>query len=117
MAKKMRNANDFSSKANEILEMAQKAGIEKNFFFASTFQRYQVQLEILSELEKKFTDDGVMVIKEYVKGKPNIYTHPAVSDYNRTSTAANQTVATLLKIITTLSDHSIIDNNDSSDEL
>lgn len=48
------------------------------------------------------TKDGCLVSKEYVKGRKNVYTHPAISEYNKTSTAANQTVQTLIKIITTL---------------
>ena len=50
-----------------------------------------------------------MVTKEYVKGRGNVYTHPAIGEYNRTSTAANQTVQTLMKVITTL-------RNDDSEE-
>ena len=37
--------------------------------------------------------------KEYVKGRENVYTHPAVSEYNRTTDSANRTVQTLMKII------------------
>lgn len=40
-----------------------------------------------------------MVTKEYVKGRENVYTHPAVSEYNRTTDSANRTVQTLMKII------------------
>ena len=42
--------------------------------------------------------------KEYVKGRKNVYSHPAISDYNRTTDSANKTVVTLMKIITTLRD-------------
>ena len=42
--------------------------------------------------------------KEYVKGRKNVYSHPAISDYNRTTDNANKTVVTLMKIITTLRD-------------
>ena len=108
------NLND---KAKELLEMAQEAGVEQNFFFVSTFKRYQVQLNILSQLESEIKKAGVLVTKQYVKGRENIYTHPAVTDYNRTSTAANQTGQTLLKIITTLAEHSIGDSIQEDDEL
>ena len=108
---------NLNEKMKELLEMAQKAGVEQNFFFLSTFKRYQVQLSILNQLEKTINEAGVLVTKEYVKGRENVYTHPAVTDYNRTATAANQTVQTLLKIITTLSEHSIGDSIPDDDEL
>lgn len=108
---------DLNEKMLELLEMAQNAGVEQNFFFISTFKRYQVQLDILAQLEEEIEKAGVLVTKQYVKGRENVYTHPAVTDYNRTSTAANQTVQTLLKIITTLADHSIGDSIPESDDL
>ena len=88
--------------ADEILRIAEEYGVEQNFFFLTTFKRYQVQINILTSLEKKIKEDGALVTKEYVKGRENIYTHPAIGEYNKTATAANQTVTTLMKIVTTL---------------
>ena len=85
--------------AEEIIRIAEKYGVEQNFLFITTFKRYQVQLNILTELEKKIKEDGALVTKEYVKGRGNIYTHPAIGEYNKTSQGANQTVATLIKIV------------------
>ena len=82
----------------EIKRIAEKYGVEQNFLFITTFKRYQVQLNILTELEKKIKEDGALVTKEYVKGRGNLYTHPAIGEYNKTATSANQTVATLIKI-------------------
>ena len=112
-----KNSYDLAEKMKELLEMAQQAGVEQNFFFMSTFKRYQVQLNILNKLEAEIKESGILVTKEYVKGRKNVYTHPAVTDYNRTATSANQTVQTLLKIITTLADHSIGDSIPDDDEL
>lgn len=85
--------------AEEILKIAQKFGVEQNFLFLTTFKRYQVQLSILTELEQKIKEDGSLVTKEYVKGRENVYTHPAISEYNKTSQSANNTVSTLIKIL------------------
>jgi hypothetical protein len=85
--------------ANEIIKIAEESGVQSNFLFVTTFKRYQVQLNILTELEKSMKQDGMLVTKEYVKGRRNLYTHPAVSDYNRTTDSANKTVATLMRII------------------
>ena len=104
----MGNRMSLNEQAQQILQIAQKYGVEQNFLFITTFKRYQVQLNILNELEKKINEDGSLVTKEYVKGRGNIYTHPAIGEYNKTSTSANQTVATLIKIVKSL-------RNDSED--
>lgn len=104
---------DLNQQAQEILKIAEKHGVEQNFFFITTFKRYQVQISILNGLERNIKEEGTLVTKEYVKGRKNIYTHPAVAEYNKTSTAANQTVATLVKIITTLRTDSTGDDDDA----
>lgn len=116
MSEKHESVN-LNEKAKELLEMARQAGVEQNFFFISTFKRYQVQLNILAKLEEEIKSAGVLVTKEYVKGRQNVYTHPAVTDYNRTATSANQTVQTILKIITTLAEHSLGDSIPDNEEL
>ena len=95
MAKKM----DLNKQAEEILRIAEESGAQSNFFFVTTFKRYQVQLRILSDLEKSLSEDGMQVTKEYVKGRKNLYSNPAISDYNRTTDSANKTVATLMRIL------------------
>ena len=86
-----------NQQAAEILRIAEESGVQSNFFFVTTFKRYQVQLNILNELQKSMDKDGVLVTKEYVKGRENVYSHPAVADYNRTTDSANKTVTTLMR--------------------
>ena len=95
---------DLREQAEEILKIAAQHGVEQNFFFITTFKRYQVQINILTDLEKTIRSEGTLVTKEYIKGRGNVYTHPAIAEYKRTRPAANQTVTTLMKIITTLRD-------------
>jgi hypothetical protein len=90
--------------ADAIVKKAQEKGVSTNFFFVTTFKRYQVQMKIMSDLEESIKDDGATVTKAYVKGRENIYTNPAISEYNKTATAANGTVATLMKILTTFAE-------------
>jgi hypothetical protein len=90
--------------AEEILAQAEKRGVSSNFFFVTTFKRYQVQMQILASLEKAIEENGPTVTKEYVKGRKNLTANPAINEYNKTSTAANGTVATLINIIKTLSE-------------
>lgn len=98
------NSMSLNEQAQEILRIAAQHGVEQNFFFITTFKRYQVQIQILNDLEKTIKAEGNTVTKEYVKGRKNVYTHPAIGEYNKTSTAANQTVQTLMKIVTTMRD-------------
>ena len=98
----LNNTVDLNAMAEEILRIAAQQGVEQNFFFLTTFKRYQVQIKILNDLEKTIKAEGNTVTKEYVKGRKNVYTHPAIGEYNKTSTAANQTVQTLMKIVTTM---------------
>lgn len=88
-----------NEQAQEILKIAENYNVDKNFFFITTFKRYLVQINILNELETSIKSDGVLVTKEYVKGRKNVYTHPAIQDFNRTTDSANKTVQTLMKII------------------
>lgn len=90
--------------ANRILEQAQERGVSSNFFFVTTFKRYQVQMRILQDLEKSIAEHGATVTKEYVKGRQNLVANPAITEYNKTSTAANGTVATLINIVKAFAD-------------
>ena len=91
---------------DEILKQAEEKGASTNFFFKTTFKRYQVQIKILKELEGAIKEYGATVTKEYVKGRANLSANPAISEYNKTATAANGTVATLINILRSMSDES-----------
>ncbi len=90
---------ELDSQAKEILKQAKENGVQTNFFFVTTFERYMEQLKILKELKKSIAEDGTTVSKEYVRGRMNIYTNPSVNAYNSTTASANRTVETLIKII------------------
>lgn len=90
--------------ATRLLEQAEERGVSSNFFFVTTFKRYQVQMKILSDLEKAINEFGATVTKEYVKGRQNLVANPAITEYNKTATAANGTVSTLINIIKSLAD-------------
>ena len=46
-----------NEQAKEIMRIAEESGVQSNFFFITTFKRYQVQLSILNELEKTMKED------------------------------------------------------------
>ena len=95
----MKTKMNLQEQAVEILKIAEETGVQTNFFFVTTFKRYQVQLSNLGDLEKAIKETGTLVTKEYVKGRANIYVNPAVTEYNKTTDSANRTVTTLMKII------------------
>ena len=105
---------EIKAQAEEILRLAKNYGVEQNLLFATTFERYQTQLQILDELKATIETDGFFVDKTYVKGETNLYSHPAVTQFNRTTDSANKTVMTLMKIITTLRERQ---NGDEPDPL
>lgn len=106
---------NLNEQANKILDAAQRGGVEQNFLFVTTFKRYQVQLRLLGEIEKELADGGITVTKEYIKGRMNVYSHPAVGAYSKMADSANRTAATLMKIIISLKDTTM--SPDEDDEL
>ena len=90
---------DLAEQAAEIIRIAEESGVQSNFFFLTTFKRYQVQLNILTDLEKTIKEEGTLVEKEYVKNRKNLYCNPAIAKYNQTADSANKTVSTLMRII------------------
>lgn len=100
----MENKLTLQQQADKLLEQAEQKGVANNFFFRTTFKRYQVQMKILADLEVAINEYGATVTKEYVKGRQNLVANPAITEYNKTSTAANGTVSTLINIIKTLSE-------------
>lgn len=93
------NGMSLQEQVNEILARAEEKGVSSNFFFRTTFKRYQVQMLIMQKLEAAINEDGPLVTKEYVKGRQNVVANPAIQEYNKTATAANGTVATLINIV------------------
>lgn len=90
---------NLNEQAKEIIRIAEESGVQSNFFFITTFERYTTQLNILSELKKTIESEGMLISKEYVKGRKNLYANPAVAEYNKTTDSANKTVSTLIRII------------------
>ena len=90
---------EIEEKANKIVKLAEEKGVQENFFFETTFNRYLTQIKVLYDLEEILNESETQVTKEYVKGRKNVYTNPAITEYNRTTDSANKTVVTLMKIV------------------
>lgn len=92
-------ASTLKQQAEEIMEMAESSGLQENYFFKTTFERYLTQLDILSKLKITIDSSEALVEKEYVKGRACVVVNPAITEFNRTTDSANKTVQTLIKIL------------------
>ena len=92
-------AKSLKEQAKEIMKIAEDNGVQGNFLFTTTFDRYLFLLDNLENLKEQIKKEGMTVEKEYIKGEKNAYSSPAVRNYNSTCDLANKTVATLMKII------------------
>lgn len=90
---------DLNAQAKEILQKATDKGAEHSFMFTTTFKRYEEQISRLAELQKIIKEEGLLVSKEYVKGRKNLYINPAVNAYNATCAGADRTAQLLLRCI------------------
>ena len=96
-------ALDLRAKADEIMRIAETYSVDKNFLF---------QIGALEQLEDTLNEDKLLVTKEYVKGRKNLYAHPALAEYAKMSTAADRTVATLIKIVNSFTEGEEDDGED-----
>lgn len=89
-----------------IIKMAKEKNVENNPLFLKTLERYMTLQNILDDLEHSMEEEGLLVTKEYVKGRKNLYQSPCLREYPRILDCANKTAATLMKIIKAESDGS-----------
>lgn len=90
------------AKADKILEEAKERGLQNDFFFSTTLDRYMFQLRMLERLKGMIAKQGLTVTKQYTKGSKNVYANPLIGEYNKTASAANGTVTTLLNVLRSL---------------
>jgi hypothetical protein len=97
----MATKRELDKQAKEIIKIAEENGVQSNYFFVTTFERYQTQLKVLERLKKEIESKETepTVKKEYVKNRGNVYVNPLYPEYNRAVDSANKTVATLMRII------------------
>lgn len=97
--------------ADEIKARAKEAGLETNYFFVTTFDRYLNQLDILDKLEKSIKGKDTLIEQNY-NGRANTVLNPAIRAYNSTTDSANKTVSTLMRIINGFTDSKDEENED-----
>ena len=100
--------SQLNAAARELIKMAEEGGVEQNYFFTTTFERYKMQLNMLERIREEIDGAPVLIGKEYVRGRESTVCNPAIMEYNKTSQSANQTVSVLIKIIKTFAAGSVM---------
>jgi hypothetical protein len=90
---------ELKKREDEIIERAKQIGVEDEYLFRTTLDRYQTQIRFCEDLKKAYEDNGTMVEKEYIKGRLNLVVNPVINAYNQTVAGANKTADTMIKIL------------------
>ena len=86
---------DIDKRLEQVLAQAERLGDEQKYYFLTTLERYQEQLGLLQDLKDDISAEG-----RYVKlANGSMKIHPAVTELNKTASAANNTLNTLLGIL------------------
>lgn len=92
-----------SADYNKIKKMAEDYGVDKNAMFLTLLKQYEIQQDVIDNIKKSLSDEeNLMTIKEYVKGRENVYANPLVRELPKHSDAANRTASAMLEVIKTL---------------
>lgn len=102
---------NFENQEKEFIELADEYGVRDNYLFVTTLEMYRTQMDVLGKLQKALDEEEILVVKEYVKGRKNLYPNPAVSEYNKTADASHKTASTLMRIIKTMGVESSSDDD------
>lgn len=81
------------------MQEAVECGLDSDASFLTSYHLLEVQIEMLDALEKSFKEDGATTTKEYVKGRENVYIHPAVDKYTKTSDSAFNKILKIKEMI------------------
>ena len=108
MAKRTKKYFDIA----EIKKMAADYGVADNPLFLQTLKNYETAQKAIEITNAILESEDMTISKEYVKGRENLYMHPAIKELPRQIEAANKTVDKLLDIIEKLGK-----KNSTGDEL
>lgn len=81
-----------NKQAQEIIKLAEAGGVQSNYFFVTTFRKYQTQEEHLEYLK-------CHVAKTIDDPDNDVDVRQGIIEYNRAVDSANKTLGALLKII------------------
>lgn len=88
---------------NNLMQMAEAYGVDKNPLFMTAAHQYQVQQIMIDKIRRELSSEKTLCVeKEYVKNRENTYVHPLIKELPKHSESANRTAQTMLAIITQL---------------
>ena len=93
-----------------ILQMAEQYGVADNALFVQTLKNYetiQKSIEGIDQIVNQSQD--LTISKEYVKGRENLYLHPAIKELPKQIDASNKTLDKMLDIIEKLGKTKAVD--------
>lgn len=99
--------------AEKFKGIAESLSEEHRYIFESTLETYFQLIKNFKVLKEALETDNCLITKEYVKGRQNVYVHPAMSEMNKTVNMLNTTAKTLITIIKELG----AENKEEVDEL
>ena len=83
-----------------ILKMASEYGVENNPLFLQTLKNYETIQKSIEGIDQIIhANDDLTISKEYVKGRENLYLHPAIKELPKQIDASNKTLDKMLDII------------------
>ncbi len=83
----------------QVKKMAAEYGVADNALFVQTLKNYETVQKAIEITNAILESEDMTISKEYVKGRENLYMHPAIKELPRQIEAANKTVDKLLDII------------------
>ncbi len=83
----------------QVIQMATDYGVADNPLFVQTLKNYETVQKAIEMTNEILNSDAMTISKEYVKGRENLYMHPAIKELPKQIDVANKTVDKLLDII------------------
>lgn len=84
---------------DSVIRMAEQYGVSDNALFLQSIKNYETIQKAIAAIDSVLAEDEMMVTKEYVKGRENLYLNPAIKELPKQIDAANKTIATMISII------------------
>ena len=82
-----------------IMALAESYGVADNPLFIQTLKNYETIQKSIEGIDLIINSDDMTISKEYVKGRENLYLHPAIKELPKQIDASNKTLDKMLDII------------------
>ncbi len=87
---------------SDIMQLAKDCNVENNPLFIQSVNNYATIQKAIEKIDIELSDDNsIIVTKEYVKSRENIYINPCIKELPKLIDAANKTTANMVNIIKT----------------